>query len=93
MDGNYAIVRLDALIEWNLCLLALILLLSSQLSNTPNRPCSIIISHYIVIMRPFGRMKLSLKILSGNIIHGDIFVINNDMQLDMTIMRLSLLLF
>ena len=45
------------------------------------------------MMQPLGRIKQSLKILSGNVSCGNIFVINYDMQLNMTVMILIVLLF
>ena len=51
------------------------------------------ITHYILILLPLGCIKLSLKILSGNVSHRYNAMIDNDLQTDMIVMRLSLSLF
>ena len=63
-------LKLEALGEWKLHLIALI-------------------AHYIVILRPLGCIKLSLKNLSGNVSHMNSCVFNNVMQPDMSAINIS----
>ena len=39
-----------------------------------------VIAHFIIIMQPFGRIKLRLKVPSGNVIHSHILAHINDIH-------------